>query len=173
MSYLKSFKFTRNIILSIALGFLIICILTIAIASNFNSKTNQKSKPTVAGETDTNNSKINAQKELQKQLADKQNQSSAQSSQVEVGSSQASISTTTNPTPTTNQAPATQGSTNSTTTASQPIAVSNCHPSYPTICLPLVKGLNCPDIPYKNFTVLSPDPYRLDGDKDGIGCEKK
>lgn len=48
-----------------------------------------------------------------------------------------------------------------------------CHPSYPTICLPVGQDVDCPQIPqYRNFTVLSPDPYRLDGsDNDGIGCE--
>ena len=31
--------------------------------------------------------------------------------------------------------------------------------------------LDCPDIPYRNFTVLPPDPHRFDADNDGIGCE--
>ena len=48
----------------------------------------------------------------------------------------------------------------------------NCHPSYPDVCIPPPPpDLNCPDIPYKNFRVLPPDPHRFDGDKDGIGCE--
>lgn len=47
-----------------------------------------------------------------------------------------------------------------------------CEPSYPTICLPPPPpDLDCPDIPYKDFVVLPPDPHRLDADKDGIGCE--
>lgn len=46
-----------------------------------------------------------------------------------------------------------------------------CHPSYPTLCLPGSPDLNCADVPAKNFPVLPPDPHRLDGDKDGIGCE--
>lgn len=49
---------------------------------------------------------------------------------------------------------------------------SKCHPSYPTVCIPPPPpDLNCDDIPYRNFTVLPPDPHRFDSDKDGIGCE--
>jgi len=48
----------------------------------------------------------------------------------------------------------------------------NCDPSYPDVCIPPPPpDLNCPDVPYKNFRVLPPDPHRFDGDKDGIGCE--
>ena len=50
----------------------------------------------------------------------------------------------------------------------------NCLPSYPTVCIPPGQGdLNCSDIPYRNFTVLPPDPYGFDGDGDGIGCETR
>jgi hypothetical protein len=47
-----------------------------------------------------------------------------------------------------------------------------CNPSYPTICLP-ARGpdLDCSGIPYHNFPVKPPDPYHLDGDGDGVGCE--
>jgi micrococcal nuclease len=49
---------------------------------------------------------------------------------------------------------------------------SNCHPSYPTVCIPpYPPDLDCGDIPYRRFTVLSPDPHRFDRDGDGIGCE--
>jgi len=49
---------------------------------------------------------------------------------------------------------------------------SQCDPAYPTVCIPPPPpDLDCGQIPYRNFTVLSPDPHRLDGDKDGIGCE--
>ena len=50
--------------------------------------------------------------------------------------------------------------------------VGSCNPSYPTICLP-VSGpdLNCTDIQARNFKVLPPDPYGLDGDHNGVGCE--
>jgi len=47
-----------------------------------------------------------------------------------------------------------------------------CDPSYPTVCIPPAPpDLDCGDITYRRFTVLPPDPHRLDGDKDGIGCE--
>jgi len=50
----------------------------------------------------------------------------------------------------------------------------NCHPSYPTVCIPPPPpDLNCPDIKYTNFKVLPPDPHGFDRDKDGIGCETK
>lgn len=49
---------------------------------------------------------------------------------------------------------------------------SNCHPAYPDVC---IKGpppdLDCKDVPYRRFRVLSPDPHNFDGDGDGIGCE--
>lgn len=47
-----------------------------------------------------------------------------------------------------------------------------CHPSYPTVCIPPPPpDLNCPDITHRNFTVLPPDPHNFDTDNDGIGCE--
>lgn len=53
-----------------------------------------------------------------------------------------------------------------------PVATSACDPSYPTLCIPPNSpDLDCPDIGAKNFPVLSPDPHRLDRDKDGVGCE--
>ncbi len=62
----------------------------------------------------------------------------------------------------------------SPTMAQQP-----CDPSYPTgekgqkICIPPgPPDLDCQDIPYRRFKVLSPDPHRFDRDKDGIGCEQ-
>jgi hypothetical protein len=48
----------------------------------------------------------------------------------------------------------------------------NCDPSYPTVCIPPPPpDLDCGDIPYRNFTVLPPDPHGFDGDHDGVGCE--
>ena len=48
----------------------------------------------------------------------------------------------------------------------------NCHPSYPTVCIPPPPpDLDCGDIPHRRFPVRPPDPHRLDGDSDGIGCE--
>jgi hypothetical protein len=50
-----------------------------------------------------------------------------------------------------------------------------CDPAYPTVCIPPVqvagRRLSCADIDHRNFEVLAPDPHRLDGDKDGLGCE--
>jgi endonuclease YncB( thermonuclease family) len=49
---------------------------------------------------------------------------------------------------------------------------SGCHPSY-TPCLPIVSDLDCADIDdsKKPIRVAGHDPYRLDGDGDGLGCE--
>lgn len=49
----------------------------------------------------------------------------------------------------------------------------NCSTAYPTVCIPPPPpDLDCGDIPYRRFSVLPPDPHRLDGpDGDGIGCE--
>ena len=48
----------------------------------------------------------------------------------------------------------------------------NCDPAYPTVCIPPPPpDLDCGDIPYRNFTVLPPDPHHFDSDHDGIGCE--
>ena len=48
----------------------------------------------------------------------------------------------------------------------------SCHPSY-SPCLPIVADLDCGEIPdsLKPITVKGSDPYRLDGDGDGLGCE--
>ena len=57
--------------------------------------------------------------------------------------------------------------------APTPLAsATTCSPAYPTVCIPPPPpDLNCGDIPYRRFTVLSPDPHHFDGDHDGIGCE--
>ncbi len=49
---------------------------------------------------------------------------------------------------------------------------SGCQPGY-SPCLPRVADLNCADIPAskKPVRVTGSDPYRLDGDGDGIACE--
>ena len=49
---------------------------------------------------------------------------------------------------------------------------SGCQPGY-SPCLPRVVDLNCSDIPSakKPIRVTGSDPYRLDGDGDGIACE--
>jgi hypothetical protein len=47
-----------------------------------------------------------------------------------------------------------------------------CDPSYPDFCVTTYSAnLTCSDIPFGNFTVLSPDTYGLDSDGDGFGCE--
>ncbi len=48
----------------------------------------------------------------------------------------------------------------------------SCEPGY-TPCLPVASDLDCGDIPNseKPIHVTGPDPYRLDGDGDGIACE--
>lgn len=57
--------------------------------------------------------------------------------------------------------------------APQPVAPQQrCDPSYPDFCLPVGIGdLNCPDIPYRRFTVVGSDPHGFDRDNDGVGCE--
>ena len=48
----------------------------------------------------------------------------------------------------------------------------NCHPSYPTVCIPPPPpDLDCGQISARRFTVTGTDPHRFDGDNDGIGCE--
>ena len=48
----------------------------------------------------------------------------------------------------------------------------NCSPAYPSVCIPPPPpDLDCGDISFRRFTVLSPDPHNFDRDGDGIGCE--
>lgn len=51
----------------------------------------------------------------------------------------------------------------------QPAVGSGCHPSY-TPCVPNGPDLDCPDIGHP-VRVVGPDSFRLDADKDGVGCE--
>ena len=49
----------------------------------------------------------------------------------------------------------------------------NCDPSYPDDCIPSPPlDLDCGDngVP-NNVKVLQPNPHRLDGDRDGVGCK--
>ncbi len=56
--------------------------------------------------------------------------------------------------------------------APPPPPAGQCHPSYPTVCIPPPPpDLDCGQIPYRRFPVRPPDPHRFDGDGDGIGCE--
>jgi hypothetical protein len=57
--------------------------------------------------------------------------------------------------------------------APPPPAGGNCHASY-TPCLPIVGDLDCADVRALGkapVRVVGSDPYRLDGDGDGWGCE--
>ncbi|MBW4566319.1 MAG: hypothetical protein KME32_35760 [Mojavia pulchra JT2-VF2] len=48
-----------------------------------------------------------------------------------------------------------------------------CDQSYPDICIPPnLADLDCPDIPYRRFKVMPPDPHGFDRDGDGVGCER-
>lgn len=46
----------------------------------------------------------------------------------------------------------------------------NCHPCY-SVCLDPNHDVDCGEIPFRNFHACASDPYRLDGDNDGIACE--
>jgi micrococcal nuclease len=73
--------------------------------------------------------------------------------------------------------------TSTTTTTTAPSSSgggggSECHPSYEGACVPVgVSDVDCAggsgDGPYYvgRVTVVGPDPYRLDHDNDGVGCE--
>ena len=57
--------------------------------------------------------------------------------------------------------------------APSPVPAGNCHPSY-TPCLPVTDDLDCADVRALGVApvrVTGSDPYRLDGDGDGFGCE--
>jgi len=58
------------------------------------------------------------------------------------------------------------------TGCSSPPPSGSCDPAYPDVCIPPPPAdLNCPDIPYRRFRVLPPDPHHFDIDGDGVGCE--
>jgi micrococcal nuclease len=51
-----------------------------------------------------------------------------------------------------------------------------CHPSYPTICIPPPPpDVDCEEMLDRDFTVrhdvVDPDPHRFDPDRNGVGCE--
>lgn len=61
-----------------------------------------------------------------------------------------------------------------TTAVAAPMpSVANCDPAYPTVCIPPAPpDLDCGEVSYDHFAVLTPDPHGFDGaDDDGIGCE--
>lgn len=58
----------------------------------------------------------------------------------------------------------------------RPVLPTRCEPSYPDhwVCIPEYgprKQFSCENLPYRGLSVLKPDPYRLDKDGDGTGCE--
>lgn len=107
-------------------------------------------------------------------------------------SSSSSSTTTSTSTTTTTAAPATTAvarlvtptapATTATTLPRTTVAAetSGCHPSYAGACVPIASDVDCaggggngPEYVYtKNFQVVGPDVYGLDGnDNDGIACE--
>jgi hypothetical protein len=69
-------------------------------------------------------------------------------------------------------APVTPSPTHPPTSGSPPPPGGSCEPGY-SPCLPIVSDLDCADIAdsLKPIHVTGSDPYRLDGDGDGYGCE--
>lgn len=64
------------------------------------------------------------------------------------------------------------GSSSSTGGSGSGSTGSNCHPSYPGVCIPAPPpDLDCGQISQRNFSVTGSDPHRFDGDGDGVGCE--
>jgi hypothetical protein len=63
-----------------------------------------------------------------------------------------------------------RSSSGGSTPASLP-ARPSCNPNYTGVCLPLTGDVNCGDITARNFGSVGSDPFRLDGDHDGIACE--
>jgi micrococcal nuclease len=48
-----------------------------------------------------------------------------------------------------------------------------CDPSYPGRCVPpFPPDLDCDEIRFANFLIAGPDLHDLDGDGDGLGCER-
>jgi hypothetical protein len=47
----------------------------------------------------------------------------------------------------------------------------SCNPSYEGACLPLTGDVDCGEIAAHDFRSVGSDPFRLDGDGDGIACE--
>jgi hypothetical protein len=54
---------------------------------------------------------------------------------------------------------------------SAPAAQPSCNPNYSGVCLQNGGDVNCGDISATNFRSTGSDPFRLDGDGDGIACE--
>jgi len=50
-------------------------------------------------------------------------------------------------------------------------AAPSCNPNYSGACLPLSGDVDCGEISARDFDSIGSDPFRLDGDGDGIACE--
>lgn len=68
----------------------------------------------------------------------------------------------------------------STAVPIRPLAGGGCHPSYSGTCIPPdVSDADCAGgggngphyVQEKDIQVVGPDPYGLDSDGDGVGCE--
>ena len=59
--------------------------------------------------------------------------------------------------------------------SAQAQTVPECDPNYTGACIqPYEQGdVDCGEIEDRNFQSIGSDPHRLDGDKDGVGCEKR
>jgi hypothetical protein len=51
-----------------------------------------------------------------------------------------------------------------------PTSDMKCHPSYAGRCVPVGQMVNCPQVG-GTVQIVGPDPYELDTDGDGLGCE--
>ncbi len=55
-----------------------------------------------------------------------------------------------------------------------PTSAESCDPSYPDACIPpYPPDLDCGQIGPRRFTAHPPDPHVLDGNFDGVGCERR
>lgn len=59
-----------------------------------------------------------------------------------------------------------------TTSGVLPLVALPCDPAYPGVCIASPPpDLDCADVPFRRFEVLTPDPHNFDADGNGIGCE--
>lgn len=93
----------------------------------------------------------------------------------------ATVAPTTTAAPTTTRPPTTKRPTAAapaTTAAIKPLVGGDCNPSYSGACVPNASDVDCaggegngPAFVQGPVRVVGSDPYRLDADNDGIGCE--
>jgi hypothetical protein len=68
--------------------------------------------------------------------------------------------------------PAPRATSSATASAVEAVQGAECHPSYPDFCIPPPPpDLDCDDLSARGFRVLPPDPHRLDGGRNGFGCD--